>query len=247
MFPYTHLCFARDTLGNISNEVVLGAIFPDTVIAGFLNHSDTHQNSEALHNYFKRVGVFRDFSRGVITHATDLKGLDYYCDEKYENYEKGFAFEIAKPLVEKVVNLCGIPEEMGWWKAHNFVEMGSELWVHKNRPEYHGLLEKALSDVDLIMALSQVLAPFYDVSTAKIAMSFPIYGEYVLMKEVTPLELARKYHKQTLKKHGINLNLHAVASVVEEAEEIVAQSLPEFLQSCDRNVKNVFKNLDESE
>lgn len=243
LFPFTHLCFARDIFERINNEIVLGAIFPDIAIAGFLNHSDTHQGSRALHSYCKRLNVFQDFSRGVITHSTDLKGLDYYCDEKYKDYEKGFAFELARPLIDKVVN-CGFPREMDWWKAHNFVEMASELCIYKDRPEFHGLLEKALSDDDTIMALSQVLAPFFEISIAKMAMSFPIYGEYVFMKEITPLEMARKYHKQTLKKHGINLNLHAAAEIIEETMEIVTPYLPKFLQTCEHSVRNVIENLD---
>lgn len=246
LFPYTHICFARDILGKLSNEIVLGAIFPDTVIAGFLNHSDTHHNSRAIHSYFKRIGVFNDFSLAVITHGTDLKGMDYFCDEKYKEYEKGFAFEMARPLVDKVVNQCGIPENMGWWKAHNYIEMASELWFYKNRPEYRGLLEQALSDTELIITLSQMLSPFFDLSTAKIAMSFAIYGEYVLMDEITPLELARKYQKQTLKKHGLHLDIQASASVIEEGLEIVNRSLPVFLEACKQEVKSVVQTLNNS-
>lgn len=247
MLPYTHICFAGDVLGTVTNEIALGSVFPDTVIAGFLEHSDTHQRSGDIHKYLTRIGVFNDFSHAVITHASDLKGMDYYCDEKYMNFEKGYAFEMARPLVDKVVKTCRIPERMGWWKAHNFIEMATELWFYKNRPEYRSYLEKALSDGDLIMALSQILAPFYGISTAKMAMSFPIYGEFVLMEEVTSLQLAAKYHKQTVRKHGIDIDIHGTAEIIEESLESIEKTLPEFLKTCEHNVKLVIEKLIENE
>lgn len=247
MFPYTHICFAGDILGTLNNEIVLGSIFPDTVISGFLEHSDTHQRSGDIHNYLNRIGIFKEFSYAVVTHGTDLKGMDYYCDEKYMDFEKGYAFEMAQPLVDKVVKTCRIPERMGWWKAHNFIEMAAELWVYKNRPEYRGCLEKALSDGDLIIALSQILAPFYGISTAKMAMSFPIYGEFVLMEEVTSLQLAAKYHKQSSRKHGIDIDIQGAADIIEESLECIEKTLPEFLNTCEHNVKGVIENLIDNE
>lgn len=246
MFPYTHICFARDVLGKINNEIILGAIFPDTAISGFIDHKETHRGSAEVYRYFRRLGVFDDFSLGLITHAIDLKGLDYFCDEKYLNYEKGYAFEMARPLVDKVVKCCHLPEQMGWWKAHNFIEMATELWIYQNRTDCHGFLDKALDDLDLILGISHVLAPFYDIPAGKMAMSFPIYGEFVLMEKVTALELAKKYHQQTLKKHQIEIDIQGTADVIEQAVDIVERTLPEFMKFCERHTRSVIENLNPS-
>jgi len=142
-----------------------------------------------------------------------------------------------------VVKCCNLPESMGWWKAHNFIEMAAELWLYNHRKEYYGYLSEALDNRDMILALSQILAPFYDIPVAKMAMSFPIYGEYVLMNEVTPANLAVKYGKQTAKKHGITIDIPAAAGVIEEAVEIIDESFPDFMKACEQKVGALVKNL----
>ena len=246
MFPYTHICFAKDVLGDLNSEMVLGAIFPDTVIAGFVEHSDTHQQCGELHRYFTRLGIFEEFATAAVTHGTCPQGLDYYCDEKYRDYAKGYAFEMARPLVNKVVKCCQLPEKMGWWKAHNFIEMASELWLYQHRQDCHGFLARALDDKDLILALSEVLAPFYDISTVKMVMSFPIYGQYILTEEITPLKLAEKYSLQTTKKHGITIDVPGAATVIEEAVDIVNQTLLDFWDSCKEEIKPLVNSLRKS-
>lgn len=243
MFPYTHICFAKDILGDLNSEIVLGAIFPDTVIAGYLDHFDTHGRCGALHSYLTGIGIFNNFADAAITHGTAPRGLDYYCDEKYLNFEKGYAFEQARPLVNDVIKCCHIPEKMGWWKAHNFIEMAADLWLFERRKDCHGYLTKALDNQDLILALSQVLAPFYDISTAKLAMGFPIYGEFVLVDEMTAAKFAEIYGKQMSKKHGISIDVAGTADVIEKARAIVGKTFPEFLQSCNQEVSSLVSTL----
>ncbi|PKM79826.1 MAG: hypothetical protein CVU89_16540 [Firmicutes bacterium HGW-Firmicutes-14] len=243
MFPYTHICFAADVLGELNSEIILGAVFPDTVIAGFLEHKDTHRQSGAIYNYLKRIGLFPGFAEGVVTHGTMPEGLDYFCDEKYLNYKHGYAFEMAVPLVDKVVECCRLPESMGLWKAHNFIEMAADVWLYNRRGEFRSCLEQALDSRDLILAISQVLAPFYNISVSKLAMSFPVYGEFVLLGEVTPTEMAKKYGKQTARKHGIDIDVPGAAAVIEDAVEIVDRSFPEFIRGCEDKVGHLVSDL----
>ena len=245
MFPYTHICFARDVLGALNTEIVLGAVFPDTVIAGFLEHPDTHGRCGEIHRYLSGVGIFEDFAQAVVTHGITPQGLDYYCDEKYRDFSRGYAFEMALPLVDKVVDCCRLPEKMGWWKAHNFIEMAAELWLYNNRRDYHGYLAKALDNRNMILAISQVLAPFYGIPVGKMVMSFPIYGEYVLMDEVTPAKLAGKYAGQMNKKHGIAIDAPAAAEVIREAETIVAKTFPDFIEDCREKVGELIKTIEQ--
>ncbi len=247
MFPYTHICFAGDVLGELNNEIVLGAVFPDTVIAGFLEHAQTHQQCGEIYRYFMEAGLFGNFAAAAITHGTMPEGLDYYCDEKYLDFEKGYAFERARPLVDKVVRCCRLPDRMGWWKAHNFIEMAAELWLYHRRQEYHGYLARALDDRPLIWALSRPLASFYGLSAAQMVASFPIYGECVLIAQVTPLDLAGKYGEQTARKHGIGIDVPAAACVIEEALEIVDRTFPEFFETCRQRVRNLIETLNNPE
>jgi len=243
LFPYVHICFAADVLGKLNNEIILGAVFPDTVIAGYLGHPDTHRRCGEIYEYLCGLGIFKDFAEAAVTHGITPAGLDYYCDEKYLNFAKGYAFEAARPLVGKVIKCCRLPEKMGFWKAHNFIEMAADLWFYERRKEYRGYLARALASEDLILALSQVLAPFYELPVGKMAMSFPIYGEYVTIDNMTPLELAKKYGRQTAKKHGINIDVPAAANVIEEALDIVDRTFPEFLEISKERVGSLIKNL----
>ncbi len=243
MFPYTHICFAGDIFGSLNDETVLGAVFPDTVIAGFLEHADTHRRCGDIYKYLAGAGRFTDFAAAAVTHGTVPEGLDYYCDEKYLDFERGYAFEMARPLVDKVIKYCRLPEKMGWWKAHNFIEMAAELWLYESRQEYRGYLARALDNQNLIRDLAQLLAPFYGLTTAKMALSFPIYAECILLDEVTPMCLAGKYGEQTARKHGIKVDVPGAANIIEEALIIVDRTLPDFIQNCRRNVRKLMDAL----
>jgi hypothetical protein len=243
LFPYVHICFANDVLNKINDEIILGAVFPDIVIAGFLNHSDTHGRCGEIHSFLTGTGNYIDFANGAITHGTIPEGLDYYCDEKYPDFEKGYAFREAHSIVDKVLKCCHLPEEMGLWKAHNFIEMAADLWLYNKRTEFHGYLSKALNNREAILEISDSLSLFYNIPTAKIAMSFAIYGEHVNLGSVTSIELAKKYHIQTLKKHDISIDIKGAANVIEEAVEIVNQTMPEFLNFCQVQVTSLLDSI----
>lgn len=243
MFPYTHICFARDVLGRLNHEIVLGAVFADTVITGPLAHEDTHRRAGELFTYLSGLGCHRDFALGALTHSVVPAGLDYYCDEKYLDNERGYAFETARPLVPRVISCCRLPEEMGWWKAHNFIEMAAELQVYRHRGDVYPILREALTDHELTSQLSTSLAGFYQVPAAELAKSFPAYAGYVLLDEVTPYALAEKYNRQMEQKHDISIDIHGAAELIEEGLALVEGSLPEFWQYCTNRVKKLLKTF----
>jgi hypothetical protein len=182
----------------------------------------------------------------VVTHGTTPEGLDYYCDENYQDCGIGYAFKMAAPLVDKVVKHCHLPEEMGLWKAHNFIEMAADLWLYNHFGQYRGLLAQALADRELIIELCKILAPFYDISLGKLSMSFPIYAEFVLLDEVTALGLAKKFNQQTARKHGIEIDIPGATGIIEEAVDMIDQNLPEFLQSSEEKVGALLASLRKS-
>lgn len=241
MFPYTHICFAKDVLGRLNHEVVLGAVFADTVITGPLAHEDTHRRAGELFEYLARLEWHRDFALGALTHSVVPAGLDYYCDEKYLDFERGYAFETGRTLVSRVISCCRLPEQMGWWKAHNFIEMSTELQFYRRRGEAYHLLRDALAEHELIARLSTALAGFYQASATELAASFPDYGSFVLLNEVTPLSLAEKYDRQMQQKHGISIDVPGAANLIEEGVNLVEVSLPGFWRHCVDRVKNLLK------
>ncbi|MEW5921453.1 MAG: hypothetical protein AB1796_11020 [Bacillota bacterium] len=71
--------------------------------------------------------------------------------------------------MQGVITACNVSPGDGWWKAHNFIEMGVELFIFEKRPELLALLHKALTDTVLIgeicskIALSLVREPMLPV------------------------------------------------------------------------------------
>lgn len=241
MFPYTHICFARDVLGRLNHEIILGAVFADTVITGPLSHEDTHRRAGELFTYLAGLGCHRDFALGALTHSIVPAGLDYYCDEKYLDFERGYAFETARPLVQRVISCCRLPEQMGWWKAHNFIEMAVELQFYRHRGDLYPLLREALADHTLITLLSTKLAGFYQVSAVELAESFPAYAGYILLNEVTSLALAEKYNLQMEQKHNISIDIDGAAEIIEAGLSLTEGTLPAFWQHCTDQVKILLK------
>ncbi len=129
MYPQTHIYFAEKVLARENDSVALGSVFPDMIIGRYFNHLKAHSRGAEIYRYLRNNGAFSDFRDGVVTHGFDPKGLDYYGDEKYLDYERGYCFERGRPFVLATVMACNIPYEMGWWKAHNIIEMGVELLV----------------------------------------------------------------------------------------------------------------------
>lgn len=239
MFPYTHICFAKDVLGRLNHEIILGAVFADTVITSPLAHEDTHRRAGELFAHLNQLGCHRDFALGAITHSVVPAGLDYYCDEKYLDYERGYAFETARPLVPQVISCCRLPEQMGWWKAHNFIEMSTELDFYLRRGEDYHLLREALADHELTERLSRVLADFYQIPAAELADSFPSYGSFVLLDKITPLTLAEKYDRQMQQKHSISIDLPGAAGIIEDGKNLIESNLAKFWQYCTEQVKGL--------
>ena len=146
MFPVTHIWFGEKVLGELDNQSILGTIFPDMVISGCLDYDTTHKSGWKLYEFFKKeYPEFLGFARGTISHGVDPKGLDYYGDEKYRGIEKGYCFQKAMEIVDKVVG-CSIPKELGLWKAHNFIEMAIEVEIDELNPVAHAKMKAAMKD-----------------------------------------------------------------------------------------------------
>ena len=236
MFPQTHVYFAEIVLGKMSDAVALGSIFPDMAIGAGVNRVISHSSGQEMYEFLASEAGLRDFALANITHGVSPDGLDYYGDEKNPPFERGYCFEKGRPLVESTIKACNIPAEMGWWKAHNIVEMGIEMRISTSG-DYGGYLYKALHNQELVSSISDRLGEFYGVGFEPFARRMSNFPAYIDLTSSTAESLAVKYDYQMHYKHRIRINISQVAKLIEQASEIVEDDLEDFFLSVTGKVR----------
>ncbi|RJX27329.1 MAG: hypothetical protein C4554_04450 [Dethiobacter sp.] len=230
MYPLTHLYFAGKVLGSLDDSTVLGSIFPDMTILIDIDWNRSHSLGLELWRHFQEKNKdLVDFSLGVISHGIEPKGLDYYSDEKFRSFEKGYCFEKARPLVESVVEACFISSGDGWWKAHNFIEMGIELYIYEKRPELLPLLQKSLADAVLVRKLCQELSSILDRDETTLEKMFSAFKKFFADEPLDAQLLALRYQKQIYFRHNIeSIDLVKSRDIIQKAKELVVSDIEDF-------------------
>jgi hypothetical protein len=237
VFPLAHLFFARQVLGSLDGATALGAVVPDVLAAGGSGWNATHSMGLRL---YEGAVIARDmghldgellvrFARSALTHGADPPGLDYYGDLAYEGHDRGFAYLVARPLADRVAAACGVPPDLGWWKAHNFVEMAIELVVDAAHPELGASLQRALElrepAATVVSLVDEVLA----LPPGGAAACFARFPSFLTLERLTPQRLAQTYQIQMRAKHGVvAIDVVASAQIIVEAVELVRPVVDEF-------------------
>jgi len=249
MYPLTHLYFAEKALGFLDAQVALGSIFPDITVLVGIDWKRSHTLGLKLWKYFKEKNrFFINFSYGVITHGIEPRGLDYYSDEKYRGFERGYCFEKARPLVDSVVEACYIPSGDGWWKAHNFVEMGIELYVHEKNPYLLPLLLKAFENIALIRNLCKDLSLFLEKEKADMEKAFLSFRDFVKEKPLDAQLMALRFQKQIYFRHNIEyIDLKKAQVIIEKAREMIAADIEDFFLEVKEKLSPLLEQLKKEE
>lgn len=231
MFPICHIYFAGSVFGGLTNFSVLGSIYPDAVISGRLKRDITHYNTGDLYSYFESSdGMMKEFAQGAASHGVDMKGLDYYSDEKYPNAYKGYCFEKGKSIEKEVIDCCRIPEEWGLWKAHNFIEMAFELYLDRKNGHIKEQFKRALTDRKSISYISRNLSLFYGIPADYFEKGFCSFSSFFDYEHMNERTMAEKYSVQLYKKHGIsNMDICLGEATILKAVDIISHDAQSFL------------------
>jgi len=229
VYPQTHLYFAEKVLGKISDEITLGSIFPDFIISKTLDHKVAHQSGQKIYELCLTNGKFLDLAQAVITHGINPHGLDYFGDEKYLDFERGYCFEKGRPFVEETVKACNIPSRMGWWKSHNIIEMGIELRISKIN-DFGPAVRRALNNVALLKELDNMLGSITSGKSLSLVQKASFFIKHIETGCITANSLAAKYNTQMITKHNISVNIPQVALLIEKAAIAVDNDLEDFFQ-----------------
>jgi len=224
--------------------VLLGSIFPDTTVGNSLIYSQTHCQGDRLYQYVKkREPDFLPFVLGIITHGVQPAGLDYYGDEKYLHFEKGYCFEKARSIIESTIQACNLPQRFGWWKAHNFIEMAIELEIASWQPQVRVALSQAYDNTEIIAWAAEILADFYYVTPQEIIAGITYFRNYVLDEEVNSSKLAVNYDLQMIKKHSIKINVQQVEELILYAGSLVKDDYIAFLEYCSKQIRKTLDRI----
>ncbi len=248
MYPLAHLYFAQKALPKFDHTAVLGSVFPDLVIAGGIEWQESHTLGMKMWKHFRGKGQeLVNFTLGVISHGVEPRGLDYYSDEKYGRFERGYCYEKARPLVDSVVEACNISSEDGWWKAHNFIEMGIELYIFERRSELLTVLQEALSRQDIISFLNTELSALLGREKEELEKGFILFESLFAQEE--PLDarvLAMRYQKQIYYRHNIeSIDVGSCRKIIEKSRLLIEDDIEDFFNSVCEQMVPVWRELAE--
>ena len=242
MYPQTHLYFAEKILGKISDEITLGSIFPDFIISKTLDHQVAHQSGHKIYELCRNSGKFLDLALAVITHGIKPYGLDYFGDEKYLDFERGYCFEKGRPFIEETVKACNIPSRMGWWKSHNIIEMGIELQINRIN-DFGPTVRRALNNVPLLKELDELLSSITSEKSLSLVQKAGLFINHIETGSITANSLAARYNIQMITKHNISVNVPQVSDLIEKAAIAVTNDLEDFFQYAVSRVSETLLNV----
>lgn len=222
-------------LGHTTDAITLGSLFPDLLISSQFDHFIAHSIGSELTHVVQEKNDLADFARAVITHGITPQGLDYFGDEKYLDCERGYCFDKGRSLVNQTIEACNLPAQMGWWKAHNIVEMGIELLV-SNRGDYGGLIRQAFNNEELINQITNQFPELTSKLEKGLKKRIAGFGGIIEVYHATAESLADKYRLQMHYRHHIDINTTKVAQLINIAAEQVEDDLADFFRYSRANV-----------
>ena len=240
MYPQTHVFFAQKLFGFLSDALVLGSVFPDIAAGLYADRNESHGRGAEMLLFLQENAELNEFVMGVITHGIDPRGLDYYGDEKFLSYERGYCFEKGRLIVEETIEACNLPSSIGWWKSHNIIEMGIELFI--NNSYCSSALESAFGNEVLVSQISEYMARFYTTEPNTFQNRICNFFNYIEISKITAESLAARYDLQMYTRHKIHIDIERVTRLIYKAGELIAEDFDRFFTHA---LKNVNKSLSE--
>ncbi len=242
MFPIAHAWLIQQLVPMPTPAHYLGCVWPDMLFGSPLSHTESHRSGIRLVEAVTSLPAgpardeFRAFVAGALSHGAEPHGFDWYSDEEYggrPREERGYAFQHARPFASEAARACGLPEEQGWWKAHNLVEMAFEPSLYAAQPYLGDRLAAACADEGLHTRIAAHLANHYQVSADALAVPMRRFAEVVELRPATVEQLARIYALQVSLKHdGAVADVAALAELIARAQSEIAADRDAYLATC---------------
>lgn len=241
MFPIVHHRINKAIFAHPSPLLILGALFPDMASTSGYNRNEAHIMGKAFASWCKLNAPWAmDLAKGIISHGCNPFGVDYYSDEFWPGGEKGWCFQQGVPWMPEVARATNLPENLIWWKAHNFVEMSLELLMIKENPNFNSDILTAIDDQAAVKEISQVLTAYAGLDQDKIAGAYHMVPEVFALAEVTPQNLAAKQGRAFRLRHQVyDYDLELMAELLRSMSISLGEVADPFLKQVEKLVGEI--------
>lgn len=252
MYPIAHAWLIQRLIPDATSAHFLGCVWPDMLYDSPLTHPQSHRSGRLLVERARSVAdasaaeIVRAFVAGVLSHGSEPRGFDWYCDEEYGGQPaaaRGFAFQHGLALADETADACGIDRALGWWKAHNIVEMACERPLYTANPALGERLAAACADTALHATTADFLADVLGgVSADALAAPMRRFAGVVELRPASHAALAEVYALQVRLKHpGATPDVAALAELIARAERAIAPEMEDYLDTCAPAVGEVLR------
>lgn len=241
MFPIVHHRINKLIFNQTSPLLILGALFPDMASTSGYNRNEAHIMGEVFASWCKLNAPWSmDLAKGIISHGCNPFGVDYYSDEFWPGGEKGWCFQQGVPWMNEVASVTHLPENLIWWKAHNFVEMSLELLMIEEDPKLNSDILTAIDDQSAVKEVSQLLTAYAGLDQSKIAYAFNIVPEVFALAEVTPEILASKQGRAFRLRHQVyDYDQEQMAELLRSMSNALKKTADPFLKQVEKLVGEI--------
>lgn len=201
MFPLVHYfvnhCIYQQAPfhGPVPTATALGGMWPDLAAAAGCDRNQAHEMGDHFYRWCEQHAPHgKDLARGIISHCSEPKCVDYYADEFCPGYHKGWCFKLGEPYMPEVAAATGLPEKSIWWKSHNFVEMSYELMTDAAHPALKQVLLTVLADQAAIADAAEILSAYSGRPKSAIIAAYESAPTTFALTQITPEELSQKQH-----------------------------------------------------
>jgi hypothetical protein len=244
VFPIAHAYLMGRLFADPQPDQYLGCAWPDMLFAGSLTHSQTHRQGRDLLAFARaEAPAIVPFVRAALTHMVEPHGFDWFSDEQCDaGAPKGYAFERARPFVERVIAATHVPPDLGLWKAHNFTEMSFEIDLGRRFPHLGRAVAAACADADLVAGIVEPLSRFFGQPADALARNIRAFPAVVALDTPSSMDLARTYAIQLDLKHQIkDPDIPAMARIIDDIWDAIASDRETFLETCVQQVAAVLE------
>lgn|SRR5690348_6506044 len=246
MYPIAHAWLIQRLIPEPTPAHFLGCVWPDMLYDSPLTHPQSHRSGRLLVERARGIAdaetaaVVRAFVAGALSHGSEPRGFDWYSDEEYGGQPataRGFAFQYGLALADETADACGVDRALGWWKAHNIVEMACERPLYVANPQLGERLAAACADAALHAVVADFLAGVFGVPADALAAPIRRFAGVVELRPASHAELAEVYALQVRLKHpSATPDVDALAKLIARAEQEIAPEVEGYLDTCTRLV-----------
>lgn len=247
MFPLVHYFVNREIYKTPSNLLILGGLWPDLAFGAGLSRDQAHAMGADFHAWCReQAPAALDLARGILSHGSEPHGVDYYADEFWPGYRKGWCFMQGEAYMDRVAAATGLPQDFIWWKAHNFVELAYELITHQHHAELSGQLMAALSDRDALSQVAGTLSAYHHREADAIIRMYENAPQTFAIAEISPHELARKQKQAFLTRHGHSGgDIAAMAALLGDMQRELEPGYHPFMRTLISLTANMLEQIEQ--